>query len=201
MKKCTETDCNRRVHAKGLCPLHYQRARKEGSLPEGVSLADRFWPWVDKNGPVPTNVPGLGDCWVWTRYQTPLGYGQMSVDNKRKLTHRIAYELEYGPIPDGKVVDHKCRNPSCVRPDHLSVVTQKQNNENQGLARNNKSGYRGVSKHTQCDSWVVYVNDNGKTVYGGSYKTPEEANEAAIQLRRMLYTHSVDDMILEENDD
>lgn len=44
------------------------------------------------------------------------------------LAHRWAYELVVGPIPVGLTIDHLCRNPACVRPSHLEVVTMLENN-------------------------------------------------------------------------
>lgn len=41
--------------------------------------------------------------------------------------HRLSYELFVGPIPDELVIDHKCYNPPCVNPDHLQVVTFRDN--------------------------------------------------------------------------
>jgi len=42
-------------------------------------------------------------------------------------THRVAWELLRGYVPDGKKVLHKCDNPPCVNPDHLYVGTQSDN--------------------------------------------------------------------------
>jgi hypothetical protein len=41
--------------------------------------------------------------------------------------HRAAWELYVGPIPDGSVLDHLCRNRACFRPDHLEPVTHQEN--------------------------------------------------------------------------
>lgn len=41
--------------------------------------------------------------------------------------HRLSYTLAYGSIPEGLVIDHLCRTPVCVRPDHLEAVTQQEN--------------------------------------------------------------------------
>jgi len=41
--------------------------------------------------------------------------------------HRLAWELTYGPIPDGMLVCHHCDNPICCRPDHLFLGTPSDN--------------------------------------------------------------------------
>lgn len=80
----------------------------------------------------------------------------------------------------------------------MKPVTQKQNLENLGLSKTNKSGYRGVYKHSQYDRWAVNVNHNGKTVYGGVYADLLDAAQAARDLRNKLYTNNVDDRLHEE---
>lgn len=76
----------------------------------------RFWAKVKKAG-----------CWIWTGSKMPNGYGHFEYDGKTQLSHRIAYELIKGKIPKGMTLDHICRYRDCVNPDHLEVVTQKEN--------------------------------------------------------------------------
>lgn len=72
-------------------------------------------------------------CWLWTGYRSRGGYAQISVSGgpcakrSREGAHRVAHELYKGPIPEGFDVDHLCRNPSCVNPDHLEAVTRNEN--------------------------------------------------------------------------
>lgn len=85
-----------------------------------MSQADRaakFWASVDASG----------DCWLWTGARTLDGYGQASIGGERFMAHRKSYELLVGPIPDGLHIDHLCRNPQCVNPDHLEPVTRSVN--------------------------------------------------------------------------
>ena len=62
-------------------------------------------------------------CWLWTGATSVAGYGTMKVNGTLTPTHRIAYALSNGPIPDGMQVCHRCDTPACVRPDHLFIGT------------------------------------------------------------------------------
>jgi hypothetical protein len=70
---------------------------------------------------------------MWIGCKTKNGYGRMHVgsryegNDRNVLAHRVAYELARGPIPDGLQVDHICRTRSCINPDHLELVTQREN--------------------------------------------------------------------------
>jgi len=68
-----------------------------------------------------------GDCWIWTGAMRENGYGHILLNGKMRGAHRVAYELAVGPIPHGLVIDHLCRTPACVRPEHLEAVTQREN--------------------------------------------------------------------------
>ncbi|AUM00520.1 HNH endonuclease signature motif containing protein [Pseudomonadota bacterium 24LQ007] len=67
-------------------------------------------------------------CWIWKGARHPQGYGLIKrKDGAQLRAHRVAYELAYGPIPDGLMVCHRCDRPQCVRPGHLFVGTARDN--------------------------------------------------------------------------
>lgn len=91
--------------------------------------AERFWAKVDKSG----------ECWIWTGGIFPdRGYGAFSIHSKNRPAHRIAWELTYGPIPDGLYACHHCDNRICVRPDHLFLGTATDNNRDMIAKGRNK---------------------------------------------------------------
>jgi len=71
------------------------------------------------------------DCWEWQGARHQEGYGHIYIPGTKpsvyRSTHRVLYEIEKGPIPDGLFLDHLCRNPPCCNPDHLEPVTPREN--------------------------------------------------------------------------
>jgi hypothetical protein len=115
---CAVDDCARPHVARGYCKRHYQLARRNGlGVVPQQTPEELFWSKVAKSA----------DCWLWTGAKTRDGYGQLRSRGQGKYAHRVAYELTRGDIPAGLELDHLCRNPSCVNPDHLEPVTHREN--------------------------------------------------------------------------
>lgn len=66
-------------------------------------------------------------CWNWYGSRNPKGYGHIKVAGRPVKAYRVSYELFRDEIPPGLVIDHLCRNTSCVNPEHLEVVDHKTN--------------------------------------------------------------------------
>lgn len=84
------------------------------------TASPNFWANVDKTG----------DCWIWTSSRTRQGgragtggYGKWG----GRMAHRVSYEALVSPIPEGLQLDHLCRTPACVNPQHLEPVTGAEN--------------------------------------------------------------------------
>jgi hypothetical protein len=71
-----------------------------------------------------SKVNKTSDCWLWTAYCNPAGYGKFAIGRLPQwYAHRWSYTQFVGPIPDGLQIDHLCRVKACVNPDHLEAVT------------------------------------------------------------------------------
>lgn len=134
------------------------------------------------------------DCWEWQANKNALGYGRLTVgsrtDGSRKTreAHRVSYEAFIGPVPEGKVLDHLCRNPSCANPYHLEPVTTAEN------IRRGDAGKVHRDK-THCPQGHAYTADN---LYKGSDKNSRNcktcmkarSKERYWASRRMTLSHA-----------
>lgn len=88
-------------------------------LQRGMTEKEQF---IRKISPEP-----MSGCWLWEGNIERGGYGLFKYKCINRSAHRAAYRLFVGEIPDGLVLDHKCRTRCCVNPAHLEAVTQKEN--------------------------------------------------------------------------
>ena len=66
-------------------------------------------------------------CWLWAKAVNTNGYGYKWHKGKLHHAHRVSWELNRGPIPDGLFVLHRCDVKLCVNPEHLFLGTQTDN--------------------------------------------------------------------------
>jgi hypothetical protein len=69
-------------------------------------------------------------CHLWLGSMNEFGYGKIGRGGKyggATKAHLVCYEIANGPVPKGMELDHLCRNPACVNPDHLEPVTRREN--------------------------------------------------------------------------
>jgi hypothetical protein len=66
-------------------------------------------------------------CWEWQRSKNSAGYGTLTIKGRANYAHRWAFILGGGEIPAGHHVMHRCDNPACINPDHLTTGTRSDN--------------------------------------------------------------------------
>jgi len=75
-------------------------------------------------------------------YRNKQGYCVKRYNGKRWFSHRLAWYLEFGPIPDGVLVCHKCDNPSCINTGHLFLGSPKDNTADRDYKGRHKCGHQ-----------------------------------------------------------
>jgi hypothetical protein len=139
-----------------------------------LSPEDRFW----------SSIVVVENCWHWTKkVSADNGYGHFKASGRTWLAHRWAYEHFRGIIPEGKQIDHLCRNRACVNPEHMEVVTALVNT-GRGFSPSAITKRSGV-----CQRGHPMSGDNlGPGSYGRNMcRACYEANMARTRDKRLAY--------------
>lgn len=133
--------------------------------PTPVPFTEKLAELVAANADNPTG------CWVWPVAPEPDGYPKVRYgQGRRTRAHRAAYMVLVGPIPDGLVLDHLCRNHCCVNPAHLEAVTERVN-----ILRGNGACAQHARK-THCK--------HGHPLRGNNLKIAKDGERQCITCRR-----------------
>lgn len=102
------------------------------------------------------------NCWLWqAALKVKPGYGSVWDGCRQEFAHRVAYRLFKGPIPKGLTIDHLCRNPRCVNPEHLEAVTKRVND------LRGESVFARNARKTHCLRGHLYDAANTMRTKGG----------------------------------
>ena len=124
-------------------------------------MADPISPAAAERAATRYTVAGSG-CWISTYSAGSHGYAQIGwglPDGRSATTtaHRAAWTFHNGPIPDGLTVDHLCHARRCVRPDHLRLLSNREN---------------GRRNHPDYGDWPLGYCRNGHPDETGSGECP-----------------------------
>lgn len=179
MGLCIFERCGRQATRKSLCQAHYQQ------LSHGKPLAPLFITHRPHGTPpriICDEQPCLnrdleGPCHVFRGRKDEDGYGKINYKRRNWMVHRWCWEKEIGPIPDGLVVDHECRNRACCNVDHLRVVTTGVN-----VLDNSLSIQAANAAKTHCKRGHPF-DENNTRMQNGSRVCRACGNEAMAQIR------------------
>jgi len=106
-----------------------------------------------------------------------LGYIQIDVDGRKYKAHRLAFLYMTTNWP-AHGIDHINGKPDDNRWENLREATHGQNMRNMKVPSTNKSGFRGVHRHSQMDKWEAGIRAHGRKHYLGIFDVAEDAARA-----------------------
>jgi hypothetical protein len=116
-----------------------------------LSLIERFWAKVNKNGPI--IKPELGPCWIWTGALSDNRSPIINIGNGIGLIRasRLSWIIAGFELPEEADICHECDNPGCVNPAHLFLGTAQTNSTDMvSKGRSNRGESRPLHKLTEA---------------------------------------------------
>jgi len=104
-------------------------------------------------------VPNANGCLEFTGCHNGKGYGLLGVDGKTLRTHRVAWELANGEIPDGLCVLHRCDNRRCCAVNHLFLGTNSDNVADKVRKGRARTGNAGRANRVVDETMLIFMRE------------------------------------------
>ena len=106
-----------------------------------------------------------GKCIEWQWRKNAKGYGVILMGGKQFFAHRLAVALSGRNIPKSKMCDHLCRNHSCINPEHIELVSPRENvlRGESPVAKYAKSKFCTNGHPFTKENTRIFRRKNGKT--------------------------------------
>lgn len=111
-------------------------------------MTTRFWAKVDTTG----------DCWLWTGKPDKDGYGRINAPGRptfKVKAHRYSAMLHFGMFDSRTMVLHRCNVRACIRPEHLYLGDNSDNQQDAVAAGNHYQ-----KSKTHCKQGHPYNEEN-----------------------------------------
>lgn len=109
-------------------------------------------------------------------------YPAISMNRKPHYLHRLVMDA-----PQGSQVDHIDGNVLDCRRANLRLASHAQNQRNSRIYRNNRSGFKGVSRYKRTGKWQACIKVDNKLRHLGYFPNPKEAAAAYDKAARELH--------------
>lgn len=153
-----------------------------------MTTNSHFWSQVDRSG-------GPKACWPWTGYIMYKGYGwlpKVIEGSTSRRTHRVAYELTFGPVPRDKYICHSCDVRACCNPAHLWVGSPADNNRDmldKGRARRTGTKKRKLTEEVVRSIRREYVPGSKPTMDELAVKYGVSCGYVSRIVNNQVWTH------------
>jgi hypothetical protein len=150
---------------------------------------------IDKLRDTYTYNPDTGTL-HWTKNNKPAGsvfacgkdrklYRRVRFDKKDVSAHRVVWAIVYGYVPD--TLDHIDGDGLNNKLGNLREATLTENQYNRKISKANSTGHKGVSKRKDSSKFFAFIKIDRKSVYLGSFTTPEDASDAYTKAATALH--------------
>jgi hypothetical protein len=129
--------------------------RLRGGFDDIKKISPKNLPAADRLAFIGWEVTPSG-CYEWRGSRTRDGYGSVRYEGKIWLAHRLSFMAANGGLQGGLVVRHKCDNPPCVNPAHLTGGTIK-DNVHDSISRHRFANGERMPLHKLTDADVAEI--------------------------------------------